>query len=416
MLNHSDINGGAARAAYRIHHALRQQGVDSMMHVNQTSAGDWTVQGPPGKWGRTWANMRGPLGGLVTRLLKTSNSVIHSPAILPSAWPKRLNNSDADVIHLHWVNSEMLSIGDIGRLRKPVVWTLHDMWAFCGAEHYTEDFRWRDAYTRHNRPQYESGLDLSRWVWKRKCKHWKRHMHIVTPSKWLADCVRGSALMHNWPVYVVPNAIDTDTWQPVDKASARQILHLPPDVPLLLFGAMSGTNDPRKGFDLLRKALQSLNGQIHGLELVILGQLVPRQSENFGFPVHYTGHVHDDVSLRLLYSATDALVIPSRQDNLPNTGVEALSCGTPIVAFDTCGLPDIVQHKQTGYLAKAFDTDDLANGIRWVLLTQTESSKLGNLSWLSNNSRQDAVTRFSCPVVAEQYLRVYRMAVNESSA
>lgn len=384
------------------------------MCVNYASLGDWTVQGPVSKWGKAWVKVRAPLGGLVTSLLKTGNSVIHSPSILPSNWPNRINKSDADVIHLHWVNNEMLSIGDIGRLRKPLVWTLHDMWAFCGAEHYTEDFRWRDGYTKVNRPFYERGFDLNRWVWQRKRKHWNHPMHIVTPSRWLADCVCASALMNDRPVHVIPNAIDTESWQPVPKALARQILHLPPDVPLLLFGAIGGIDDPRKGFDLLRKALLHLDGQLPGLELVIIGQLAPRESESLGFPVHYTGHIYDDVSLRLLYSAADALVIPSRQDNLPNTGVEALSCGIPVVAFDTCGLPDIVQHKQTGYLTKAFDTVDLANGIRWVLQEQSESEAAETLSWLGTNARHDAISRFSSTVVAEKYLQVYKMAVEET--
>lgn len=149
-------------------------------------------------------------------------------------------------------------------------------------------------------------------------------MYFVTPSYWLADCVRESALMRDCPVYVVPNTIDTDLWQPVPKTLARQILHLPPDAPLLLFVAMGGTNDPRNGFDLLQKSLQHIDGQGPELELVILGQLAPKHTEYIGFPVHYTGHMYDDISLRLLYSAADALVIPSRQDNLPNKGVEAL--------------------------------------------------------------------------------------------
>lgn len=412
MLNHADINGGAARAAYRIHHALRQQGIDSVMHVNQAIAGDWTVQRPPGKWERALTKARAPFGEVATRLLKTGNSVIHSPAILPSAWPKRLNNSDADVVHLHWVNSEMLSISNIGQFRKPLVWTLHDMWAFCGAEHYTEDFRWRDGYIKANRPSHESGFDLNRWVWQRKRKHWQRPMHIVTPSKWLADCVRESKLMHDWPVDVIPNTIDTDNWQPIDKTLARQILQLPTDVPLLLFAAIGGIQDERKGFDLLYNAMRLLDGQIPELEMIILGQYAPRKPKDYGLPVHYTGHIYDDVSLRLVYSAADALVIPSRQDNLPNTGIEALSCRTPVVAFDTCGLPDIVQHKKTGYLAKAFDIADLANGIRWVLQVQSESRVFGNISRISGNARQDAILRFSNHVVAEEYLRVYRRVVN----
>jgi glycosyltransferase involved in cell wall biosynthesis len=279
------------------------------------------------------------------------------------------------------------------------------MWAFCGAEHYTEEFRWREGYLANNRPEYESGFDLNRWTWSRKRKHWQRAMHIVTPSRWLANCVQQSALMRDWPVSVVPNCLDTDRWQPLDKNLARQLLGLPRDVPLLLFGAMGGGNDPRKGFDLLLKALTHLRGQIQDLELVVFGQLRPKTPSDVGFPIHYTGHLHDDLSLRALYSAADALVIPSRQDNLPNTGVESLACGTPVVAFDVCGLPDIVEHQKTGYLATPFDTEDLARGIQWVIADRSLQQKL------RQQSRAYAVEHFSNTTVAAKYKAVYENAV-----
>jgi glycosyltransferase involved in cell wall biosynthesis len=402
IINTSDISGGAARAAYRIHHALRSQGVDSKMFVSNATAGDWTVEGPQSKIAKALSKVRPPLAGLLSKTLKTDNPIIHSPAIVPSRWSKRLNASDADVIHLHWINGEMMSISDIGQLTKPVVWTLHDMWAFCGAEHYTEDFRWRDGYTSSNRPCYEGGFDLNRWTLERKRKHWKRPMHIVTPSRWLAECAKQSVLMRDWPITVIPNAIDTNVWQPVDKTLARQLLHLPPDVPLLLFGAMGGAQDPRKGFDLLRAALNHLRGQLPGLELVVFGQLAPKEPVDMGFPVHYTGHLHDDVSLRLLYSAADVIVVPSRQEAFGQTASEAHACGTPAVAFDNSGLVDIVRHQQTGYLAKAFDTEDLARGIKWVLADDRRHAQL------CQTARQDAVSRFSYPVVAAQYKSLYR--------
>lgn len=404
-VNASDVTGGAARAAYRIHRALCQHGVDSTMLVNHASGGDWTVHGPTDKWRQVLVNSRSPLGYLFSKTLKTDNPTLHSPNILPSGWRRRLNTGDADVVNLHWINYEMLSISDIGRIRKPVVWTLHDLWAFCGAEHYTEDFRWREGYTRSNRPLHESGFDLNRWTWHRKRRLWRHPMHIVTPSRWLANCVRQSALMHDWPVTIIPNAIDTDFWQPADKILARQLLKLPLEGPLLLFGAMGGAKDPRKGFDLLQSALRHLQGQMPGLELVVFGQMAPEKSVDLGFPIHYTGHLYDDVSLVLLYSAADAMVIPSRQDNLPNTGLESFACGTPVVSFNTCGLPDIVTHQQTGYLAKAFDAIDLAKGLQWTLKNPDRCASLGQAA------RAHAQQLWSYKVVAPQYLRVYQQAV-----
>ncbi len=406
QLNHSDINGGAARAAYRIHHCLRAAGIDSRMWVNKALAGDWTVQGPLSKREKFSAALRGHIGGQLRHLPRTGNPIIHSPAILPSRWVKRLKDSDADIAHLHWVADEMLSIADIGRIEMPTVWTLHDMWAFCGAEHYTDDGRWREGYRRDNRPAHESGFDLNRWTWQRKRKHWHRPMHIVAPSRWLADCVRESALMRDWPVTVVANPIDTERWQPLEQRLARELLGLPADVPLLLFGAMEGGQDPRKGFDLLAEALEHLRNDPHarGLELIVFGQRAPQSPPALGFPLHYTGHLHDDLSLRALYSAADALSVPSRQDNLPNTGVEAHACGTPVIAFDIGGLPDIVAHEHTGYLAKAYDTQDLARGIIWVL-GQRDAGRLGK------QARERAVERFAFPVVAKQYQEVYSQAL-----
>jgi glycosyltransferase involved in cell wall biosynthesis len=404
-LNYSDINGGAARAVYRIHHCLREAGVDSRLWVNNALAGDWTVQGPLSKVEKLAGALSERLGSQLRHLLKTGNPIIHSPAVVPSQWVKRINASDADIVHLHWVQAEMISIADIGRIEKPIFWTLHDMWAFCGAEHYTDDQRWREGYHRDNRPAHESGFDLNRWTWQRKRKHWQRPMHIVTPSRWLAACAGESLLMRDWPVTVVANPIDTERWKPLEQGLARELLGLPAEVPLLLFGAMGGGLDPRKGFDLLLHALEHLRDdpRAQGLELVVFGQREPRSPPELGFPIHYSGHLHDDLSLRALYSAADALVIPSRQDNLPNTGVEAHACAAPVIAFDTGGLSDIVAHQHSGYLAKAFDTQDLATGITWVL-GQRETGRLGA------QARERALARFANPVVAQRYRQVYEQA------
>ena len=398
------MNGGAARAAYRIHQAMRKEGVDSRMWVDSATSGDWTVQGPVTKLRKGLNKLRPTLVSAVFKpVFKTGNPIIHSPAILPSGRVDALNNSDADVLHLHWVQGEMLSIAEIGRLRKPVVWTLHDMWAFCGAEHLTEEFRWHEGYSKANRPIYESGFDLNRWTWERKLKHWQCPMQIVTPSNWLAQCVRESALMRNWPVSVIPNPIDTDRWQPLDQALARELMGLPKDVPLLLFGTFGANAARHKGFDLLESALQHLRGEIPELQLVVFGQLRPKDPPDLGFPIHYIGHLHDDMSLRALYSAADAFVLPSRMDNLPNMGVESLVCGTPVVAFDVCGLPDIVQHKQTGYLAKPFDSEDLAYGIYWVL---AEAERYNNLR---QQARAIALNHFRLDMVAKKYKDIYKI-------
>lgn len=377
------------------------------MLVNKASSGDWTVHGPISLWGKAIGRIRPQLATPLRKLLRTGNPIVHSPALVPSRWPERLNASDADVVHLHWVQGEMLSIADIGRIHKPIVWTLHDMWAFCGAEHYSTDSRWRDGYRADNRPPHESAFDLNRYTWQRKRKQWRRPLQIVCPSLWLADCLRDSSLMRKWPVTVVPNAIDTSRWQPLDQSLARKLLWLPQDCPLLLFGAIGGGKDPRKGMDLLLTALSKLStkANMQNLQLVVFGQRVPQSPPELAFPVHYTGHLHDVLSLRALYSAADAMVIPSRQDNLPNTGLEAHACGTPVVAFDTGGLPDIVEDFVTGVLAKPFEPESLAAAIQWVLEDPQRCHALGAAA------RDRAERLWAPPRVARMYSEVYLQAM-----
>jgi len=407
-LNYSDSIGGAARAALRIHHAVRGAGIDSSLVVNRAAQGDPTVAGPATAPGRLLAKSRRILASPWRSLLKGSPG-LHSPACIPSRWARRLNASTANLVHLHWINCEMMSIADIGRLTKPVVWTLHDMWPFCGAEHYTDGHRYRKGYSAANRPSSESGFDLDRWTWRRKQRNWRRPFQIVTPSRWLAGCVEQSTLMGDWPVTVIPNPIDTAVWRPMDRLLARQMLNLPPDAPILLFGALGGDEDPRKGFDLLRGALQHLRGRVAGLELVVFGQLAPTQEIPLGFPVRHTGYLHDDEKLRLLYSAADAVAVPSRLEAFGQTASEAHACGTPVVAFNTGGLADIVAHRQTGYLAEPFDIQDLASGIEWVLGDKQSGPALGSAA------RDRACRLWDSSVVAQQYADLYAAVLNSAS-
>lgn len=401
-LSYSDLDGGAARAAWRLHRALRAAGADSRMWVQRRQSDDWAVRGPDtlGARLRTEARILG--GHTLSRALCGSRRALPTLAVLPSGLPARARAGGADLLHLHWLGGEVASVAEIGRLTSPAVWTLHDLWPFCGAEHYPEGDRWRSGYTPANRPTGEQGWDVDRWVWARKRRHWRRPLQLVAPSRWMADQATASALMAGWPCRVIPNAIDTERWAPVDAAQARWLLGLPPNVPLLLFGASGGGSDPRKGFDLLTEALGRLRaaGTIPGLEVAVFGQGPPLQPPDLGHPVHWLGRLQDDPSLRLCYAAADAFVLPSRQDNLPNTGVEALACGTPVVAFDVGGLPDLVDPGSTGHLARPFDVDDLAHGIAWALDPARRPA-------LRAQCRAQAVERFAASEVARQHLALY---------
>lgn len=405
-VNASDIDGGAARATYRIHRSLLEHGsvhgLQSQMYAVSKSGDDHTVlTGSSDSLSGISKYLRVRLSRFARRGFSTANPSFHSLAWPPAGLGKdlfRISCLDNALLHLHWVGEfngvgdVTLSIEEIGRLPGPLIWTLHDQWAFCGAEHYTspplqqetasDDQRFVIGYTPASRPASESGPDINRRTWLRKRRAWRRPIQIVCPSNWLADCARRSALMGEWPISVIPNPIDLEVWAPFEKSLARVLLSLPADRPLVLFGAVGGTTDPRKGADLLLEALQRLRTQVAGtplerLALVVFGQSQPAQPPNLGFPIHYTGRLNDDISLRMVYSAADVFVIPSRQDNLPNTGLEAHACGTPVVAFRTGGMVDIVDDGVTGALAEPFDPDSLSYSIRLVLEAPDRELHLG---------------------------------------
>lgn len=398
---YSDLDGGAARAAFRLHQAQRSQGLDSQMLVINKCSDDPFVHTVSGLK-QLRIKLVSALSRLLLRWQKSPNSVHHSLNLFPSGLLREIDKLSPDMVNLHWLGGEMLSVKEIGRIRQPVVWTLHDMWAFSGAEHYDDDKpseRYRTGYSRESRHPQHNGLDLDRWIFRRKQKAWAgKPFQIVTPSNWLADCVRQSSLFAGLPVSVISNCIDHTQYRPLSRELAREALGLPQDKQLLLFGAMSSTSDPRKGYHLLISALQQLSaeGKAKQIELVVFGASRGDAEQVTGIKTHYMGRLHDDISLCLLYNAADLFVAPSLQDNLPNTLVESLSCGTPCVAFKIGGMIDLIPNALYGECCNNIHESDLANAIS-VQLDKVDSnrkSKIHNASYL-NRSFEPIVEKYS---------------------
>ena len=406
-VNFSGIKGGAAIACQRINLALRNRGIDSEVWCAR-EADESNGQKCIKKW--FWQRVDGVKNKIVQavrRILDVSDGSLRSFGLFPSNLVRQLNRSDADIVHLHWVAGEMVSIEQLSKIKKPVVWTLHDMWGFCGAEHYSAGDRYISGYKRDDvRSNFANVFvdcgkwnDVDRWVFKRKQRAWKNWSpHIITPSNWLADCARKSALMRNYKINVIPNCLDLDVFKPINKFDARKEFGISEDKKVILFGAFSVAN-LGKGGDLLAEALNLLENK-EQYQLVVFGGA----SFDFDgeFSVISAGSISDQSKLARLYNFADVMCVPSRMDNLPNTAVEATACGVPVVAFDIGGLPDIVCHKRTGYLANPFDCSDFAHGIEWVF-EQLESSDID----LKQNARKRATEIFSEKVVSAQYIKVY---------
>ncbi|MFN7853980.1 MAG: glycosyltransferase, partial [Dolichospermum sp.] len=327
LLNTSDIIGGAARAAYRLHQGLKNIGVDSQMLVQNKQSDDYSVIAPVSKLSKGIGKLTPTLDSIPLQIYPQRDRSTYSVQWLLDNLAAQVAQINPDVINLHWINGGYLKIETIAKFNKPIVWTLHDMWAFTGGCHYNGDCM---NYTNScgTCPQLHSNKekDLSRWIWQRKTKAWQNlNLTIVTPSHWLAKCAASSSLLKDVRIEVIPNGLDTKQYKPIEKSVARSILGLPEDKQLILFGAMSATSDPRKGFNFLQSALQNLSqsGWRERVELVVFGASQPKNPTELGFKSHYLGRLNDDISLSLVYAAADVFLAPSVQDNLPNTVMES---------------------------------------------------------------------------------------------
>ncbi|MCP9791135.1 glycosyltransferase [Vulcanococcus limneticus Candia 3F8] len=404
-VNAFDGGGGAARAAMRLHQGLRAYGVDSLFASVKSGVGGPGVVSPLGQGRQVVALVKRQVALRIARLQKTpANPIIHSLGLFTSGLGAWINASDVDIVNLHWVCAETLSLGEIARIEKPIVWTMHDMWAFMGAEHYDDGDhpgRWKAPYSAANRPPGTTGPDLDAWVWARKARLWSgKTFNLVAPSTWLANCARESALMGNQPCEVIHNPLDTTAFAPIDRNVARELLGLPQDRKFILFGALGATSDRRKGYDLLVEALRSFerDHDAGGVDVMVFGGQSSGEIPGVALPCHFLGTFADEISLRLVYSAADIFVAPSRQDNLPNTVVEASACGVPTVAFDIGGMSDIVTDGETGALVAPFDTNALAAGMARLLRAPIAQATV----------RAHAEAKFSPAAALPAYIALYQ--------
>ena len=401
----SDLAGGAARAAHRLHDGLRRLGEDSEMLVLRSDGHDPHIHEfhPP----------QNPLAQLRRRLRRFRIERDFSPCVRTrpagleaftddrtkygrSVW-KRF--PDCDVINLHWTRG-FLDLGDFfHHAPAPVVWTLHDMNAFTGGCHYALGcVKFRVACGACPQLGSHDVNDLSRQIWLRKeGSYRKSDLHLITPSRWMEQKVRESSLLKSKPVSTIPYGLDTAVFAPFEKNTARNKFQIPPHASVVLFVA-DFLDNQRKGFSFLVEALNRL--RLQDVVLVSMGK-DPPNCELRARHIHL-GRLNDDGLLAMAYSAADLFVIPSMEDNLPNTVLEAMACGTPVVGFDAGGIHDMVRDNLTGRLAPVGDVDALAN-VMGELLQDGERRRE-----MSKRSRDVASREYPLELQARRYQELYQ--------
>jgi glycosyltransferase involved in cell wall biosynthesis len=406
LLNTYDLRGGAARATWRLFQGLKLLPVEPILLVQEKRSND------PGV-----IRASSPISGLLNPfrpyldfaipLLQTRQRVLFSTALIPDQIIDLINQLKPDVVHLNWITGGFIRLENLAKIKCPVVWTLHDMWAFTGGCHNTVDCtRYLTECGICPLLHSTSQNDLSRRVYLRKQETYSRigNMIITAPSRWLADRILASPLLGNRKVEVVANGLDTLSFQPLDKQHARQRQSLPPNKKIVAFGAIRATETPLKGFKLLVEALKSLNRK--DIMLVVFGSTGPGNVDVSGLDVMFKGPVDDHEILVDLYSGADLVAVPSYQEVFGQAASEAMACGTPVVAFACTGLLDIVKHKETGYLAEPYNPEDLAAGIQWILEDEERHHQL------CQASRDRAVEHFDMNKIAKQFMQIYQEILN----
>ena len=410
LVSHSDLQGGAARACWRLYRGLSEADADPRMLVLARRSDDPAVAAfaPPGGTLRRARRrfdqerlLRSPLrreGGGTREQFSDGRSEHRTDLLSQLGAPS--------VINLHWVAGmfEESRALPAAAGRAPLVWTLHDMNPFTGGCHYDGGCgRFAQTPGCGACPQLAGEVvrDGSRRIWQRRRRTWAKvprdRLTIVTPSRWLAGEVRRSSLWGGRPVEVIPYGIDTSLFRPRDRAAGREVLGLPPDAKVVLFVSQS-LSSGRKGGDLLAEALGRLV-DLPNLFFLTVGGGSPDVPPEV--PVRTVGSVNDERLLSFAYSAADIFVIPSRQDNLPNTVLEALSCGTPVVGFEAGGIPDMVRPGKTGLLANAGDAADLAASIRRLLADDDLRRRCGR------TARRIAEAEYPLRLQARRYLALF---------
>ena len=409
QINKSDSTGGAAVACLRLTKALLADNKDVNVLVQEKNNHDDFVKSTGESFFKKKINFLKFISERLFFLPYEKNAELRfafSPADFGENISKNKLVKEADIIHIHWINQGFLSLRNIQQLlllNKPVVYTLHDMWLFTGGCHYSgtcENYSVECGnckFLKNPKPN-----DLSYKILQKKIKLFSSgNLHIIACSNWLANKAKQSTLLKNFPITSIPNPIDTKIFQPISKKTALQKWNLEPTKKYILFGS-ANIFDKRKGLIYFMEALNFMKLNmpkiLENTECLVFGKMKHELNENFPIKVNSLGYLQHTEDIVKAYNAADVFVLPSLEDNLPNTIMEASACGTPTVAFNTGGIPEMIVHETTGYLSDYKSAESIAKGLQYVFENKT---------LLAQNARNFALKNYSSEVVAQIFTSFY---------
>jgi glycosyltransferase involved in cell wall biosynthesis len=408
-INQSDTAGGAAIAGYRLHQGLLDADIDSRLLVgNVKTDSDRVAQAP------RYSVRRNLLSRINNRLLNISSDRLGLNYVNINGSFDILKHhfyENADILNFHNLHTGYFNYLLIPQLtqNKPAVFTLHDMWSLTGHCAYSLDCdRWKIGCGKCPYPNTYPEINHDNTWLEWKLKDWvygRSDLTIVAPSNWLVEQSKAS-MLRRFPIHYIPNGINTTSYYPLDSLLSRQELGISQDKKVLLFGAES-LSDPRKGGDLLLETLQRLPESLKSETILLtFGYGAEAIASAVGIPTLDLGYISSDRIKSFAYSAADLFIFPTRNDNLPLVLQESMACGTPMVSMNVGGVPDLVRHGITGYLASAEDVEDFCNGIVQLLEDKEKHRQM------KMNCRQIAVEEYSIELQAQRYIDIYRQIMD----
>ncbi len=397
-----DLNGGAARGALWLHQGLLMCGVDSKLLINSSD-----TQNIPTVYSTVitkreklinYFNIY--LDKLPLKMYRKRQEMAFSTSLIGYDIKSHELYKSCNVVHLHWINKGFINIRHLSKVKKPIVWTMRDMWPMTGGCHVSMDCAKFVIGCGHC-PQLGSSnkYDLSSYVFRRKKRFYSKNMKIVGISEWISERARESNIFNQYDIRTIYNNLNcTDDFYPLDKRIARKVLGLETRKKIILAEVQS-INNIYKGFNKYLEALTKLKKEQY--YLVFYGETDSELLDQLGYEYMNMGVLKDLISLRLVYSCADVFVAPSLYDAFCKTIAEAMACGTSVVCFNATGPKEIVDHKINGYLSKAYDPSDLANGIEWILNHKEPEI-------LSRQARKKAIENYDSYHIAQKYIELYK--------
>ncbi len=369
----SSDSGGASKAAYRLHLSLREAGVDSRFFAcyasNQWPGVEYLKARP--SWLKLFWQLVEKLGKVILTCCGRNRKEINFQMV-PQGYLSQLDSMGFDLLHFHWVDGSVASLSEIDRIQTPLVWTLHDMRSFTGGYYYLGSYLTKWLASKGALPAFDvDSHPLIRAVLsKKRSIYQKKKVAAIAPSLWMENCVRESGIYDDRWIRRIPYEIPVVPWQESDRLRAREKLGLPLNARIILFGADT-ISYTRKGGDLLIEALSGIAAQqltgLGDVRVISFGGGSIDRLERMPFIYQAFGRIRDENSLTELYAAANVFVAPSREDNLPNVVIESLASGTPVVAFDIGGMPDMITHGVNGILVQPYSVDGLRKALLEVL-------------------------------------------------